>query len=182
MNPTKFLSLAASLLILGGPAVSAADFHRAHKFETFAVGQWTGADRAGILRFGNDFGGGLGIGYNLTDHLNVNTDVVFSRVNVANSTATFKTDANHIAAHVNLDAYLLQGPIAPFLTGGLGVDSYDGSKGTLSKSELSYKVGAGLRWDLNSTIFAKAMYRIAWADIQNSERFHTVSLMLGFKF
>ncbi len=184
MNLTKFLSLAASLLLLGGPAVSAADFHRAHKFETFAVGQWTGSDKAGILRFGNDFGGGLGLGYNLTDHLNVNTDVVFSRVSLERGSATVKTDANHIAAHVNLDAYLLQGPIAPFLTGGLGVDSFDGSSGTLkiSKSELSYKVGAGLRWDINSTFFAKAMYRIAWADIQNSERFHTVSLMLGIKF
>ena len=182
MNPTKFLSLAASLLILGGPAVSAADFHRAHKFETFAVGQWSGADKSGILRFGNDFGGGLGLGYNLTDHLNINTDVVFSRVKLADSTATFRTDANHIAAHVNLDAYLLQGPIAPFLTGGLGVDDYDGSKGTISRAALSYKVGAGLRWDINSTFFAKAMYRTAWADIQNSERFHTVSLMLGIKF
>lgn len=184
MSISKFLSLAASLAILGGPALWAADFHRAHKFETFAVGQWTGADKAGILRFGNDFGGGLGLGYNLTDHFNVNTDVVFSRVKLERGSANVTTDANHIAAHVNLDAYLLQGPITPFLTGGLGVDSFDGSSGTLkiSKSELSYKVGAGLRWDLNSTIFAKAMYRIAWADIQNSERFHTISLMLGLKF
>ena len=184
MNPSKFLSLAASLVIFGGPSLVAEDFHRAHKFETFAVGQWSGADKSGILRFGNDFGGGLGLGYNLTDHFNVNTDVVFSRVNLANSTATFRTDANHIAAHVNLEAYLFQGPLTPFLTGGLGVDSFDGSSSTLriSKSELSYKVGAGLRWDLNSTIFAKAMYRIAWADIQNSERFHTISVMLGIKF
>ena len=182
MSTSKFLSLAASLAILGGPSLWAEDFHRAHKFETFAVGQWTGSDKAGVLHFGSDFGGGLGLGYNLNDHFNVNTDVVFSRVKVADSTATFRTDANHIAAHVNLEAYLFQGPITPFLTGGLGVDDYDGSKGTISKAALSYKVGAGLRWDINSTIFAKAMYRTAWADIQNSERFHTVSLMLGIKF
>ncbi|GDY19179.1 hypothetical protein LBMAG56_05240 [Verrucomicrobiota bacterium] len=182
MNPTKFLSLAASLLIVGAPAVSAEDFHRAHKFETFAVGQWAGSDKSGLLKFGKDFGGGLGLGYNLTDHLNVNTDVVFSKVKIEKGSATFNTDATHISAHVNLDAYLFQGPIAPFLTGGVGVDNYDGSQGTISKSALSYKVGAGLRWDINSTFFAKAVYRTAWADIQNSERFHRVSVMFGVKF
>ena len=42
-------------------AASAEDFHRAHKFETFAVGQWQSCDKSGVLNFGKDFGGGLGV-------------------------------------------------------------------------------------------------------------------------
>lgn len=184
MNLSKFLSLAAIILTAAGPLLAAEGFHRAHKFETFAVGQWEGSDKSGLLRFGKDFGGGIGVGYNLTDHLNINTDVVFSKVNVTDQGVNLSANTTHISGHVNLDTYLLQGPIAPFLTGGIGVNSFDGSNGAfkISKSELSYKVGAGLRWDLTNSLFAKAVYRTAWADIRNSERFHTVSLMLGVKF
>ena len=181
MKSLKSLSLAVLALIVGGSVVAAEDFHRAHKFETFAVGQWTGADKSGVLNFSKDFGGGLGVGYNLTDHFNLNTDVVFSQVKIKEG-VNVSPNTTHISGHLNVDGYLFQGPLTPLLTAGLGVDDYDGRNGVPSKAALSYKVGAGLRWDINSTLFAKAVYRIAWADIRNSERFHTVSVMLGVKF
>ena len=182
MKSLKSLALAALTVIAGASVVSAEDFHRAHKFETFAVGQWAGCDKSSALHFSKDFGGGLGLGYNLTDHFNLNTDVVFSQVKIASGGVNVSDNTTHISGHVNADAYIFQGPLTPFVTGGLGVDDYDGRNGVPAKAALSYKVGAGLRWDINSTIFAKAVYRIAFADIQNSERFHTVSLMLGVKF
>jgi opacity protein-like surface antigen len=176
-------SIIATAVAFAAASASAEDFHRSQKFETFAVGQWEGADKSGILNFGKDFGGGLGVGYNLTDHFNVNVDAVFSKVSVGNG-ATIAPDTTHIRGCANLDYNIFQGPLTPFITGGIGVNNYDGSQGTfkLSKSELEYKVGAGLRWDINKVLFAKGLYRTAWSDIRNSERFHTVSIMLGVKF
>ncbi len=46
MNLPKFLSLAAIVITTAGPLPAAEGFHRAHKFETFAVGQQEGSDKA----------------------------------------------------------------------------------------------------------------------------------------
>lgn len=157
---------------------------RQQRFEIFAASQWTTSGKISNFRFSDNFVGGLGLGYNFTDQINVNTDVMFSRVSMASQTTGVSLDANHIAAHVNLDYYLFKSALTPFLTGGVGVDSYDGSQGltAISKAELSYKVGGGLRWDLTKHIFAKGLYRAAWADIHKTDAAHTISLMLGVKF
>ncbi|PAW85610.1 MAG: hypothetical protein B9S33_09440 [Pedosphaera sp. Tous-C6FEB] len=157
---------------------------RQQKFEIFGVSQWTTSGKISNFRFSNNFVGGLGLGYNFTDQINVNTDVMFSRVNLASQGTGARLDANHIAAHVNLDYYLFKSALTPFLTGGVGVDSYDGSQGitAISKTELSYKVGGGLRWDLSKRMFAKGLYRAAWADIHKTDSAHTIALMLGVKF
>ena len=157
---------------------------RQQRFEIFAASQWTTSGKISNFRFSDNFVGGLGLGYNFTDQINVNTDVMFSRVSLASQTTGVTLDANHIAAHVNLDYYLFKSALTPFVTGGVGVDSYDGSQGLtkISKAELSYKVGGGLRWDISRHIFAKGLYRIAWADIHKTDSAHTISLMLGVKF
>ncbi len=175
--------IATTLLVLTGKA-GAEESVRQQRFEVFTVGQWTTTGKISDFRFSESFVGGLGVGYNFTDHINVNTDVTFSQVNLTSKSTGAKLDANHISAHANLDYYVFKSALTPFLTGGLGVDSYDGSQGVtaISKAELSYKVGGGLRWDITKHIFAKGLYRIAWADIRKSDAAQTVSLMLGFKF
>lgn len=165
-------------------AAGAEESVRQQRFEVFTVGQWSTTGKISSFRFSDSFVGGLGLGYNFTDQINVNTDVIFSQVNLASQTTGVRLDANHIAAHANLDYYLFKSALTPFLTGGIGVDSYDGSQGAtaISKAEFAYKVGGGLRWDITKHIFAKGLYRVAWADVSKTDAAHTISLMLGFKF
>lgn len=176
--------LTGACLLTAFATAGAEESVRQQKFEVFGASQWTTSGKISNFRFSDNFVGGLGLGYNFTDQINVNTDVMFSRVNLASQSTGVKLDANHIAAHVNLDYYLFKSALTPFVTGGVGVDSYDGSQGltSISKTELSYKVGGGLRWDLTKHIFVKGLYRAAWADIRKTDSAHTISLMLGVKF
>lgn len=177
-------ALTGACLLTAVTTAGAEESVRQQRFEFFTVGQWTTTGKISAFRFSESFAGGLGLGYNFTDQINVNTDVLFSQVNLTSRATGVRLDANHIAAHANLDYYLFKSALTPFLTGGIGVDSYDGSQGAtaISKADLSYKVGGGLRWDITRHIFAKGLYRVAWADISKTDAAHTISLMVGLKF
>ena len=184
LGSTLASALTGACLLTVAATASAEESVRQQKVDVFAVGQWTTSGKISAFRFSDTFVGGLGLGYNFTDQINVNTDVIFSRVDLTSQTTGLKVDANNIAAHANVDYYLFKSALTPFVTGGIGVDSYDGSQGVtaISKVSFAYKVGGGVRWDLTKHIFAKGLYRAAWADIRKTDAAHTISLMLGVKF
>ena len=119
---------------------SAQEWSRSGKKEIFGVLDLMDAEGEDL-----DFYG-VGLGYNIDDHFNLNTDIVFGSVG----------DWDLYWWHVNLDYNILEDRLTPVVSGGLGFvfNAWGG--------EFAYNVGAGGRYDITDNIFVKAMYKFTW--------------------
>src|SRR5436190_3689034 len=123
------------LISLAGFLSSAAaeDFHRAGMSEIGGIFQGTFGETVdgsingtrGNLKLDDLFAGGINFGYNITDHLNVNTDMLFTDVDLRFSGGGFSLhdDAPAILWTVNLDYYILPTRFTPYLSAGVGLVS-----------------------------------------------------------
>jgi outer membrane assembly lipoprotein YfiO len=158
------------------------------------------ADGGSRLELDPAFGIGLGFGYNFTNRLALHLDGSWARSDyraeiattntVGNPTGTTKADGTLDTATVALDLsyYILDGPLTPFLTGGVGwtfVDSnipsgppqgvcwYDPWYGyvctsyqnTYTNNYFSYNLGLGARWDVMSGFFLRGSVGWQWVDL-----------------
>jgi len=180
--------------------VNAQDFSRKGKAEVFLSAQYATGDSTGILGgaatldFGSFYGGGIGFGYNVSDHVNLNADVNFgsveSTVHMAGSSV--ESDALLINTDIALDYNVLKSRLTPLLTVGFGVSSFSDEVSTprvfleYTQPTFSLGGGAGVRWDMTDHLFLKAVYRAAWHtgldEFDDNLVNHTVTLMFGFKF
>ena len=101
---------------------------------------------------------GVGVGYNLDDHFNLNTDLVFGTQDAFDEDD--RKSANAFLWNVNLDYNILEGPLTPLVSGGIGFATY--RVDYMSGSDFTYNLGAGGRWDISDNFFIKALYKMTW--------------------
>jgi opacity protein-like surface antigen len=182
------------VLVMSASLVCAADGGaRTHEYDLFGAFQILGDDRdtlgngASAVRQDDTIAGGIGVGWFINEHLNLNTDVMFGIVDLIGSTRTVKADFG--VWNVNLDWYPWKSAITPVFTGGVGLLSYRTELAPVTQNEFndedfSYNLGAGMRWDINELWFAKAVYRVIWAKWDGADdnvTLESISLMLGLK-
>jgi opacity protein-like surface antigen len=174
---TDKMEIGASLLFLGGESVSFYDV----KIEEDDWNMY-----------------GFTLGKNINEHLNLNTEFVFGNVDVDVSglpaNVSIDGDQDTFIWLVNVDYNILDEPLTPYITAGLGYGYSEAEvkytettpTGTLSGkiteevSGLAYTVGVGGRWDATENIFAKVAYRIIWDD-EGDDR-SGLGVSVGFLF
>jgi len=102
---------------------------------------------------------GVGLGANINDHFNLNTDFLFGS---QDWTATWEdvtvTEGYNLWLwDINLDYNVLKGRLTPLVIGGIGYLNISGED--VSEGHFSYNLGVGLRWDLTDNLSLKALYR-----------------------
>jgi len=115
---------------------------------------------------------GLGFGYNITEHLNLNSELLFGNTDYDGTSLGNPVSDNTdlIAWNVNMDYNFWKKSLTPFVTGGIGIMGFDGKIGNFDFNEdnLSYNVGIGVRWDFDN-LFFKASYRWLWTDLEDAD-------------
>lgn len=135
--------------------------------------------------------GGLGIGHNFHDHLNLNMDMFFGSTDIIfkGYGRTLKLDTNLFGMDINLDYNILKGRFTPMITGGIGFINFSADGGTtssdVSETDFSYNLGAGFRWDVTDHFLIKGIYRLTWTELEDSDGsilLDGVSLSIGYVF
>jgi len=162
---------------------------------------------------------GLGFGYNFTNKFALHLDGSWGRSDYQATIATTDTNGNPTGSTtaggtldtttfaLNMSYYVLDGPLTPFLMGGIGwtfVDSnipsgppqgvcwYDPWYGyvctsyqnTYTKNYFSYNLGLGVRWDVMSGFFLRGSVGWQWVDLgqAGTTDFMGGRLDLGYMF
>jgi hypothetical protein len=130
---------------------------------------------------------GLGAGYNLNEHFNLNTQLMFGSPDAELdpglfSDPTIEDDADVFRWDINLDWNILERRLTPVVSGGLGyinADMFGESQG-----DISYNVGVGVRWDVDDNLLVKAMLNFMWTELDTDETwlFTSIGVSVGWCF
>ena len=169
--------------IMMSSVCSAQEWSRSGKKEIYGVFQTMSGYSEDATIFGTPVEAGIddataygfGLGYNIDDHWNVNTDFLFSSLDAYIKIGPSKsTDSGDMFLwDVNLDYNVFEDRLTPFVSGGIGLALIE------STSEFAFNLGAGARWDITDNIFLKAMYRMTWIDEWDSDG---VMVGVGYMF
>jgi opacity protein-like surface antigen len=188
-----------------------APFSRSGRFELFGVGQYSAAgsgdevelDVDGFsvpVTYGAYWGGGLGVGYNFTDHWNLNFTFTGGSVEARTqlngaSGPALESTALALSWSVQMDYNFLADPFTPLLTVGLTVDDFADTVASRAgfireldyfQSMIGLGGGAGVRWELSDHWFLKAVYRgyyrFGLVDLEGEEFVHGAVVSLGYQF
>lgn len=133
-------------------------------------------------KFGFDdaFVYGAGLGYNITDNWNLNTDFVFGSQDAywERRTSKITESVNVFLWNVNVDYNILAEPLTPLVSGGLGYAIYSGEEDSIGTC-FTFNIGAGGRWDISDNIFIKALYRMTWFETNDQDGIY---LGVGYMF
>ncbi|MBN2593019.1 MAG: porin family protein [Sedimentisphaerales bacterium] len=125
---------------------------------------------------------GIGYGYNITDHWNVNTDLLFGSADTDVQTIsgsgfiTVETkDMDYVLWNVNLDYNIWKSCFTPLVTGGIGImdfgiDTTATGVMKVHESNFSYNLGAGVRWEIEDNLLIKVMYRSTWTEFGDANQ------------
>jgi len=187
------LSLLA--FVMTSAVCSAQEYSRQGKTEIFGMIRTMGSDTVhetitGLdlpFEFDSTTVYGLGIGYNSTDHWNVNMDLLFGSTDSTLGTPVgeFTFDSDYWLWDINVDYNIMANRLTPLVTAGIGFFNLSSDDTNASETNFSYNVGAGGRWDITDNILVKAVYRITWTEIADSDaalQFDGVALSAGFMF
>lgn len=136
---------------------------------------------------------GFGFGYNLSDHWNINTDLLFGSADtdVKIIDTTVKTpDMDYILWDINIDYNILKSRFTPLVTAGIGlmnfsIDTTATGVGEVRESNFSSNLGAGIRWDVKDNLLLKVIYRYTWTEVRdadNDQRYDGVSVSVAYMF
>jgi opacity protein-like surface antigen len=179
------LALTALITTLASAESSLDEFSRAGQWEAYGFGQAIVVTDV----FESDAtmaGGGVGIGYNVLEHLNINGD--FSINSMELDSDPLFGDSEEISrtlylGSISLDYNILKTRVTPFVTAGaqFGFTSED------SGVAVNPNLGLGVRWDASERIFLKLAIRAIWWDafdhtITGDAAGVGVSLAVGYKF
>lgn len=135
---------------------------------------------------------GFGLGYNLSDHWNINTDLLFgsAETDMKVPGATVETeDMDYVLWDINIDYNIFKGRFTPLVTGGVGLMNFSidttTNAGNVHESNISTNLGAGIRWDVEDNLLLKVIYRSTWTemhDADNDQRFDGISVSVAYMF
>ena len=186
---------------------SAQEWSRKGKTELFATIQKMGSEKVEysyldklpvnqlpvILEMDSTSSYGFGFGYNLSDHWNINTDMLFGSadtdVKIVDDTVE-TADMDYILWDINVDYNIWKSRFTPLVTGGIGlmdfgIDTTATGVGKVHESNFSYNLGAGVRWDVKDNLLLKVIYRTTWTELNNADndqKFDGVSLSVAYMF
>jgi outer membrane assembly lipoprotein YfiO len=159
-----------------------------------------GAEGGSTLELDPALGFGAGFGYNFTNKFALHLDASWTRSDyqakisttntggIPTGTTTVSGVLDTTTVALNLSYYLLDGPLTPFLTGGIGwtlVDSNIPSgppegvcwwdpwygyvctfyQNTYTENYFSYNLGLGGRWDVTPGFFLRGSVGWQWVDL-----------------
>lgn len=170
---------------------------RARKYELFLLGQMFEGGDATLpngtnIEFEEAIQGGFGLGYNASPHFNYNVEMIFGTTDTVYRTGGvpfLRDESVMFFLNANVELYLLEGPVTPLITAGLGFfnatleQKIGGAK--ITETDFSYGYGAGVRWDINDKIFLKGVYRFTITELEGFEEeheFESINIYLGIKF
>jgi len=130
---------------------------------------------------------GIGLGYDFTEKWNLNTDFLFGTINTTGAPEGAKEEIKLSPSlfiwDVNLDYNFWKHRFSPLLTGGIGCFYFSGDD--YDEADFSYNLGAGLRWDARDYLFIKAIYRLTWTKMVDTEDrilLDGISLGIGYMY
>jgi len=194
---TKNLSIIVSLFafVMTSAVCNAQGYSRSGKSEIYGMIQTMDSTDASGSGFKLDFDSttvyGIGIGSNLTDHWNLNTDFLFGSadIDVSGSRATAtEGDTDYFLWDINVDYNILAERLTPLVTGGIGLFNFNGdynNGNSFSETNFSYNLGAGGRWDVTDNMMIKLIYRVTWTEIEDTDDnsdFSGVALSVAYMF
>jgi hypothetical protein len=237
MKKRKLCMVAIAPLLFGaaGPALASditEDAERAGRFEVFAEGTYLFGDETTVkappgsqgfrqtVDYKHFFGGGIGGGFNFSDHLNLSLALDFGNAETEVTTeggTMYSPNGNYskygnsvktrdcftMAWDLTLDYNILKSRLTPVLEGGIGMrgiwdvprvkekyyygDRYDGPDSNPVDGFFNVSGGGGVRWDINSRWFAKAIYKVGYYvalnnDLDGNLFVHGAMLSIGYKF
>jgi len=192
VHTTKFFTITIlSLLtfVMTSSVCIAQEWSRSRKTELFGTFQTMGGGESSGLGITAGFDDatvyGFGVGYNLDDHLNLNTDFLFGSTDyiATGYGVTIEGDADLYLWNVNLDYNILEDRLTPVVTGGIGLFGLSGAD--FEESNFSYNLGFGGRWDISDNFAVKALYKFTWTNLEDSDsktRFDGVMVSLVYMF
>ena len=207
MNARLSIAAVCSIAVLHVcSSIQAQEIVRAGKFEIGGAVQWLGGQtvdgtfdgRSGDLKMDDLFGGGLHFGYNITEQLNINTEVIFSRADLAFSSEGERVSdkADFASFTVNLDYYILPTRFTPYVSAGIGFLSLENQHESdgwfyvifdreLPVSEVNFlwNVGGGLRWDPIDHLYLMLGYRLYGTQFDYADDYmllHSALFTIGY--
>jgi len=140
---------------------------------------------------------GVGYGYNLTDHWNINMDLLYgyadTDVKIVHDVidVTVGTEEmDYILWDINFDYNIFKSRFTPLITGGIGfmdfsINTKATGVGEVNDTSFSANLGAGVRWDIRDNILLKAIYRSTWTEFNDTDedlRYEGVSVSVAYMF
>ena len=156
----------------------AQEWSRNGKGEIYALGQFLNGDTTSGLGFTfeleNVFAGGIGVGYNFNDYINLNTDLLFTSMDITAEGFGQKisSDTTVFIWDLNLDINILKKRFSPLITGGIGLIAFNGDWGPgfdFNETDFSYNVGGGFRWNITDHFLVKAVYKATWTRLEDAD-------------
>jgi outer membrane assembly lipoprotein YfiO len=185
----------------------------------YAASKEIAADGGSKLELDPATGFGLGFGYNFTNNIALHLDASWTRADyqakitttdsggITTGTTTVGGTLDTTTVALNLSYYFLDGPLTPFVMGGIGwtfVDSNIPSgppqgvcwwdpwygyvctayRDTYTKDYFSYNLGLGARWDVYPGFFLRGSVGWQWVDLgrAGTTDFMSGRLDLGYTF
>ena len=199
---STFVILSLFVIAMTASICSAQGWSRKGKTELFGMIQHIGSEEVKYtfpamlpvtLDMDNAFIYGIGYGYNMTDHWNINADLVFGKVDTdvkVNDVKVETEDMDYALFNVNLDYNFWKSRFTPLVTGGIGimdfsVDTTTTGVGDVDESDFSYNLGAGIRWDVEENLFLKVIYRSTWTELDDADddmQYDSFSLSIAYMF
>ena len=213
----KRISLLVLLMIFSNTAFSQ---DREGRWETsFVLNYQNSMDETfkhgSALDVDSSVGWGFTVGYNLTSNWNLSYKFMANKPDYTAVIVPDEVGANPefidhqmsvYSNQFNLTYNFMQGPVTPYVVGGLGWTRLDSNLAdgppqtgcwwdpwwgyicytdwkTFDTSEFTYNLGAGVRWDVNDAVYTKAAYSREFMDLKGgSLDFDTFSLEIGIMF
>ena len=154
--------------------VNAEEFSRAGQMEIFASGYCMGSDNVDLLGTGqmeidDTFMYGMGMGYNFSDHLNMNIEIVTGSTDGTISGITGgESDVELLGMNFNLDFNILKSRFTPIISVGWGFMDFDiddnYADSIYGGTYATANIGAGFRYDVSDNFLIKAVYRVTWVE------------------
>ncbi|MBT8041186.1 MAG: porin family protein [Xanthomonadales bacterium] len=226
MNMKRLLIFA--LLLTLSSSLHAQRFNQKAIYDNLRHGQWEASllgqassgfdlsgDQGSSIDVDDAFGFGFTIGYNLNAHWNFSYKFTlnspdYSAVIVPQPpegedpvARTIDYQLDKYAHALNATWHWFDGPLTPFLEGGIGYTRIDTNVPsqppvtgcwwdpwwgyicdtqwkTYDTSEITYNAGIGVRWDVNGALFFRGAYNREWISIDAGDlEFDTLSLSIG---
>lgn len=197
VHTTKFstiIILSLLAVVMTSAVCSAQEYSRKGQTELYGILQTMGGGKATTsgknVGFDDTTVYGFGFGINITDHWNLNMDLLFGSTDLEPggplSTAT-SGDTSLWLWNINVDYNILSQRLTPLVTAGIGLFGMSGdfdNGASFSESNFSYNLGVGGRWDISDNLFLKAIYRITWHDLEGMDGpdFDGIMVSIGFKW
>ena len=183
------IALTSLMTAVANAQSSTNDFSRKGLWEVYGFGQAQTIFNV-VESEAKVYGGGFGVGYNISQHFTLNADFAISSVDwehgLFSSWREEESNATLFMGHISADWNILKYRVTPLVTVGLGLGAFSNGSG----AALDQTVGVGVRWDASDHLFLKAIIRggametTSNAEIDSGNAWATLgfSFALGYKF